>query len=189
VRGRSGGFGSVSDAAEGGVAGVCAGGAAFFQPEEERLAFKIPEASFLHVLQSEFNLSPREAQEVVNTTREMLGLDCPSDQVRPEQVRLVVASLEVPFGPPMSETDRVEVTLTADGGPEEAEVKARQGRKGLRRGRILRVLDKVPLIVNFWIRGNLRDTSWHRVQAQRAGRLIAARSGELRTRMGRIYGF
>jgi len=75
-------------------------------------------------------------------TPEMLGLDCPSDQVRPGQVRLVVASLKAPFGPPLSETDRVEVTLTVDGGPEEAEVKARQGREGLRRGRMLRVLDE-----------------------------------------------
>jgi predicted transcriptional regulator len=109
---------------------------------EERLALKTPEASFLHVLQSEFSLSPREAQEVVNTAREMLGLDRPSDQVRPGQVRLVVASLKAPFGPPLSETDRVEVTLTVDGGAEEAEVKARQGREGLRRGRMLRVLDE-----------------------------------------------
>jgi hypothetical protein len=109
---------------------------------EERLALKTPEASFLHVLQSEFNLSPRETQEVVNIAREMLGLDCPSDQARPGQVRLVVASLKAPFGPPLSETDRVEVTLTVDGGPEGAEVKAGQGREGLRRGRMLWVLDE-----------------------------------------------
>jgi hypothetical protein len=69
--------------------------------------------------------------------------DHPSDQVRPGQVRWVVASLKAPFGPPLSEMDRVEVTLTVDGGPEEAEVKARQGREGLRRGRMLRVLDEV----------------------------------------------
>jgi len=83
---------------------------------EERLALKTPEASFVHVLQSEFNLSPREAQEVVSTASEMLGLDRPSDQIRPGQVRLVVASLKAPFGPPLSETDRVEITLTVDAG-------------------------------------------------------------------------
>jgi len=52
---------------------------------EERLALKTPEASFLHVLESEFSLSPREAQEVVSTAREMLGLDRPSDAIRPGQ--------------------------------------------------------------------------------------------------------
>jgi len=80
---------------------------------EERLALKTPEASFVHVLQSEFNLSPRKAQEVLGTVCETLGLDRPSDQIRPGQVRLVVASLQAPFGLPLSETGRVEVTLTA----------------------------------------------------------------------------
>lgn len=109
---------------------------------EERLALKTPEASFVHVLQSEFNLSPREAQEVVSTASEMLGLDRPSDQIRPGQVRLVVASLKAPFGPPLSETDRVEITLTVDAGAQDMEVQARQGRESVRRGRILRMLDE-----------------------------------------------
>ena len=94
----------------------------------ERLAEKTPEASFLHVLQDEFNLSLREAREVVSAAQEHLGLDQPSAQVRAGQVRLVVASLRAPFGPPLRETDRVEVTLTVDAGAEDAEVLAQQGR-------------------------------------------------------------
>ena len=69
----------------------------------ERLALKTPEASFLHVLQDEFNLSYREAREVVSAAQEILGLDRPTAQVRPGQVRLVVASLAAPFGPPLQE--------------------------------------------------------------------------------------
>jgi hypothetical protein len=80
---------------------------------EERLALRTPEASFAHVLQSKFNLSPRGAQEVGSTASEMLGLDRPGDQIRPGQVRLVVASLQAPFGPPLSETGWIEVTLAA----------------------------------------------------------------------------
>jgi hypothetical protein len=109
---------------------------------EDRLALKTPEASFQHVLESEFAFSPREAREVVNTAREMLGLDRPGDTVRAGQVRLVVASLKSPFGPPLSETDRVEVTLTVDGGAEDGTVQAGQGRVGVRQGRILRVLEE-----------------------------------------------
>jgi transposase len=109
---------------------------------EDRLALKTPEASFFHVLQSEFNFSARESREVVNTAREMLGLDRPNGQVRPGQIRLVVASLAAPFGPPLSETDRVEVTLTVDAGSEDGEVQLREGRVGLRRGRILRLMDE-----------------------------------------------
>lgn len=108
----------------------------------DRLALKTPEASFLHVLEDEFNLSHREAREVVRAAIEALGLDRPTGQVRPGQVRLVVASLRAPFGPPLRETDRVEVTLTVDAGAEDAEVLAQQGRIALRRGRILRLVDE-----------------------------------------------
>ena len=109
---------------------------------EDRLAHKSREASFFHVLQSEFDLSYREAREVVSTAREMLGLDCPVGQVRPGQVRVVAASVKAPFGPPLSETERVEVTLTVDAGVEDAEVRGREGRERLRQGRILRILDE-----------------------------------------------
>jgi len=108
----------------------------------ERLALKTPEARFLHVLESEFDLSYREAREVVSAARETLGLDRPTDQVQPGQVRLVVASEKAPFGPPLTETARVEVTLTVDAGADDAEVQAQQGREGLRRGRIVRMLDE-----------------------------------------------
>ncbi|MBK6432847.1 DUF1670 domain-containing protein [Candidatus Amarolinea dominans] len=108
----------------------------------DRLVEKTPEASFLHVLQAEFNLSLREAREVVSAAQEHLGLDRATDQVRPGQVRLVVASLRAPFGPPLCETDRTTVTLTVDAGAEDAKVLAKEGRVGLRQGRILRLVDE-----------------------------------------------
>ncbi len=108
----------------------------------ERLAEKTPEASFLHVLCEEFALSLREAQEVVSAAQEYLGLDQPGDQVRAGQVRLVVASLGAPFGPPLAETARVTVTLTVDAGLADAEVLRREGRVALRQGRILRLTEE-----------------------------------------------
>lgn len=108
----------------------------------DRLALKTPEASFLHVLESEFNLSYREAREVVRAAHELLGLDRPSGQVRPGQIRLVVASLRAPIGPPLAETARVEVTLTVDAGAEDATVLAEQGRLAMRQGRILRLVEE-----------------------------------------------
>ena len=109
---------------------------------ENRMALKTPEASFLQVLQSEFNFSPRESREVINVAQEMLGLDRPSGQLQPGQVRQVVASVEAPFGPPLSETERIEVTLTVDAGAEDAAVQGQEGRLGLRRGRILRLMSE-----------------------------------------------
>ena len=108
----------------------------------DRLALKTPEASFLHVLEHEFNLSYREAREVVSAARELLGLDRPTGQVRPGQMRLVVASLRAPCGPPLGETARVEVTLTVDAGAEDAAVLTDQGRLALRSGRILRLVEE-----------------------------------------------
>lgn len=108
----------------------------------DRLALKTPQASFRHVLEEEFNLSPREAQEVVRAAEELLGLHHPTAPLRPGQIRLVVASLHAPFGPPLRHTDRIEVTLTVDAGPEDAEVLRQQGRIALRRGRILRLVDE-----------------------------------------------
>ena len=106
---------------------------------QDRLAVKTPEAAFLHVLRREFNFSPRVSRELLSTAKEMLVGGVPSSAVRPGQVRLVVTSLKAPFGPPLEETDKVEVTLTANAVGEDAEVKARQGTDGLRQGRILRL--------------------------------------------------
>ena len=65
-----------------------------------------------------------------------------SSVVRPGQVRLVVASLKAPFGPPLADTEKVEVTLTIDAGVEDAEVKAQQGPEGVRQGQILRLTEE-----------------------------------------------
>jgi hypothetical protein len=109
---------------------------------QERLALKTPEASFLHVLQDEFNFSLRVSRELLATAQEMLIGSAPATVVRPGQVRLVVARLNAPFGPPLSETDKVEVTLTVDAGAEDALVKEQEGTECLRQGRILRLTEE-----------------------------------------------
>ena len=109
---------------------------------QERLATKTPEAAFLHVLQKEFNFSTRVSRELLNTAKDMLVGGTPTSTVRPGQVRLVVSSLKAPFGPPLAETDKVEVTLTVDAGAEDAVIKAREGSTGMRQGRILRLLEE-----------------------------------------------
>ncbi len=106
----------------------------------DRLALKTPEATLQHVLEEEFNLSYREAREVVITACEILGANQASGQVRPGQIRMVVAGVKAPIGPALVDTDRVEVTLTVDAGMEDARVLAEQRRIALRRGRILRLV-------------------------------------------------
>jgi hypothetical protein len=108
----------------------------------ERLARKTPEAAFLRVLAEEFGFSPRVSRELLQVGQEMLAGGVSALAVRPGQVRLVVASLKAPFGPPLAEVEKVEVTLTVDSGAEDAEVRQRAGLVGLRRGRILRLTEE-----------------------------------------------
>jgi predicted transcriptional regulator len=109
---------------------------------QSRLASKTPEAAFLHVLQAEFSFSQRISRELLTTAKEMLVGGLPAAAVRPGQIRLVVARLNAPFGPPLAETDKIEVTLTKDAGAEDAEVLTGENRKALRRGRILRLTEE-----------------------------------------------
>ena len=112
---------------------------AFTDATQDRLAVKTPEANFVHVLQNEFNFSQRVSRELLSAAQEMLIGSVPAKAVRPGQVRLMVASMRAPFGPPLAETDQVEVTLTVDAGQEDAQVKAQEGTERLREGRILRL--------------------------------------------------
>jgi len=109
---------------------------------EARLALKSPEAAFLHILQEEFQFSQRVAGEILATAREVLNGTRAVTAVRPGQIRLVVARLEAPFGPPLAEIPKVEVTLTVDAGAEDAALKAEQGIESLRQGQILRLTEE-----------------------------------------------
>jgi len=109
---------------------------------ESRLALKTPEAAFLRVLTEEFGFSFRVSRELLQVGQEMLAGGVSALAVRPGQIRLVVASFRAPFGPPLAEVEKVEVTLTVDSGAEDAEVRQRDGLVGLRRGRILRLTEE-----------------------------------------------
>lgn len=68
---------------------------------EGRLALKTPEAAFLRVLTEEFGFSSRVSRELLQVGQEMLAGGVSALAVRPGQVRLVVASFQAPFGPPL----------------------------------------------------------------------------------------
>lgn len=109
---------------------------------QDRQTAKTPDAVFYQVLRREFNFSLRLARDVLSAAQELLLGQANAERVRPGQVRRVVASLKAPFGPPLAETSKLEITLTVDSGAEDATVMAEQGREALRRGRILRLIDE-----------------------------------------------
>jgi len=109
---------------------------------QNRQTAKTPDAVFYQVLRQEFNFSLRLARDVLSAAQELLLGQTNPKRVRPGQVRRVVASLKAPFGPPLAETSKLEITLTVDSGAEDATVMVEQGREALRRGRILRLIDE-----------------------------------------------
>jgi ribonuclease BN (tRNA processing enzyme) len=100
-----------------------------------------PNAVFVHISQNEFDLSPAISHQVLQTAREVLVGQTTTAGQR-GQVGVFVASLKAPFNAPLTEMDRVEVVLTIDAGAEDADVEIAEGVTGLRRGRILRLLEE-----------------------------------------------
>jgi hypothetical protein len=110
---------------------------------QDRLAIKTPEAAFVHLLETDYKFSPRLAGALLQSAQELLvGSSDGATTIRPGQIRQLVARLRAPFGPPLTETEQVEVTLTVDAGPEDVEVRKREGLVGLRQGRILRLIEE-----------------------------------------------
>jgi len=115
------------------------------QTYHDRLAIKTPEQRFLFELQTDFELSPIEAREVLETARRTLGAKLDGGRatvLKSGQIRQVIASRQAPHGRPLTETDMVEVVWTIDAGLEDAEVLRRQGKGGLRQVRIVRLIEE-----------------------------------------------
>ncbi len=98
-----------------------------------------PNATFFYILQEKFELSPAISHQILQVAKEVLiGQSSSSRQLG--QVGVVVANLYAPSNVPLTQADRIEVTLTIDAGVEDTEVEISEGVTGLRRGRILRLL-------------------------------------------------
>jgi len=108
---------------------------------QTRMGAKTPEAAFVWTLESEFHLPPRTGQVLLEVAREIL-IGESGDKVRPGQMRMVVTALKAPFGPRLTESDKVVVTLTVDNGTEDEKTRSEEGTAALRQGRILRLTEE-----------------------------------------------
>jgi hypothetical protein len=108
--------------------------------QEQRAYAKTRRGQLLHSLQSEFDLAPRIAQAVLDEAEASLCLATEGDTTG--QRRVVLASREASHGQSLTETATKQVNWTLDGGETDAETLLSQGRKGLRRVRIQRILDE-----------------------------------------------
>lgn len=104
-----------------------------------RLGEKTPQQHFLRTLQKEFRIAPRvseailvEAQEILYTRKD--------EQMRPGQVRVILAKREAKPGRPLKETETTEVVWTLDSGSDDLKMLEEQGAVALRRAKIQRLL-------------------------------------------------
>jgi biotin operon repressor len=103
-----------------------------------RLQVKTPEQRFMRLLEQEFQFAPRVAQVILAEAQANL-LGQPG-QLRPGQVRVILAKRQASHGRPLRETATVEVTWTIDAGAEDQQVQQQHGVQGLRRVRLQRLL-------------------------------------------------
>jgi len=112
----------------------------------DRLELRTLDQRFRQELECGFELAPRVSQGVLDLAKEVFGLDAVSasgaGRLRPGQIRQVITAADVPHGRPLQEMETVEITWTLDAGQEDLEVLREHGRTGLRRTRILRLIDE-----------------------------------------------
>lgn len=103
----------------------------------ERLQIKTAEQRFLTVLEQEFREAPRVAQALLEEAQTCLfGA---AQQMRPGQMRVILARGDAGPGSRLMETPMTEVVWTVDAGLEDREVLQKHGHPALRRFRILRL--------------------------------------------------
>lgn len=130
--------------------------------EEQRAFAKTKRAQLLYSLENEFDLAPRIAQAVLEEAEASLY----STAVNAEagQRRVVLASREAAHGQSLSATQTKQVTWTLDAGETDRETLLSQGRKGLRRVRIQRLLDEA---VEQGDESNTCDRTHHKFKASK----------------------
>ncbi|MBE0478951.1 DUF1670 domain-containing protein [Candidatus Aerophobetes bacterium] len=109
-----------------------------------RLSVKSHEHIFLHELENDFELSPKEAKGILESAKTIFNLEGASHpgNIRPGQIKEIVLAKDASAGKPLSQLKKVEVTLTLDAGEEDLDVLSKHGRVALREVRILRLVEE-----------------------------------------------
>ena len=109
-----------------------------------RLWVKSAEQLFMHELENDFELSPKEARGILESVKTIFNLEGTNwpGKFSPGKIKEVVLAKDAPPGKPLSELKKVEVTLTLDAGGEDLDVLSKYGRVALRQVRILRLVEE-----------------------------------------------
>jgi hypothetical protein len=108
--------------------------------EHERLKHKSRDGQLLWEFENGFELSPRESELLLETIRLYYNQPIEGDSGR---VSLWVVSKDSQVGKPLSEIPKVKVWVTLDGGEEDLEVYRKYGHVGLRRQKLVRIVEEI----------------------------------------------
>jgi hypothetical protein len=106
-----------------------------------RLNAKTRDNQFRRRIEEGANCPPFVSGAILQTVKEVYPFD-PQDelgQLDLGRLKLLIVAAEEPAGKPLEECQKVQVILTLDAGEADAQVRAWQGVRGLRRARILRL--------------------------------------------------
>ena len=112
--------------------------------EAERIKVKTKDSEFQHKLENEFELSPREAQAIVETAAEVYHLKDydPSQLADAGQIVRTVVKKDAKHGPRVEELSKTEVTLTRNIPKEDKELYRQEGKPEQRQSKILRMTEE-----------------------------------------------
>jgi biotin operon repressor len=105
----------------------------------DRYLEKTPEQLFINSLRREFELSPAESKGVLELAKSCLFGEVPQSVGK---IKILCASVGAKHGKPLSEQEKVEVTMTLDNGIEDLDVLRSQGVNPLRQLKILRLTEE-----------------------------------------------
>ncbi len=108
------------------------------EAEVARLQAKTKEQQLIHMLQTDYQQSPRMAQVLL----EDLQACWAGGQVQPGQMRVMLVALTARHGQALAETRQTEVVWTVDAGAEDYEVQRQYGMTAVRQQHIQRLLDE-----------------------------------------------
>lgn len=111
---------------------------------QNRLETKSRDNQFLEVLLHQFEFSPKQAEAILDTAKEIYELDRydPDKQVEPGKIKRQVVSARAKHGPGLKTLAQVTVTLTRDNGKEDDKVRRYYGPSALRQVRICRLTEE-----------------------------------------------
>jgi response regulator of citrate/malate metabolism len=111
------------------------------QEELKRQQAKTSEQRFLTLMQQDFQCAPKVAQAILEEAKSCL-ISAADNSLRVGQVRVILLKRNAPHGQALKDTASTEVTWTVDAGAEDIQVAKEQGRQGLRRVRITRLVEE-----------------------------------------------